>query len=43
MLEMPDAEPTWSAGTDAVEPADAGPLEMPSPTAIAIIGTTNAP
>ena len=42
MFEIPDAEPTWSAETDDVEPADAGPLARPRPTASAISGTTNA-
>ena len=32
MFEMPAAEPTWSAGTAAVEPDDAGPFASPRPT-----------
>ena len=32
MLEMPEAWPTWSADTAAVEPDDAGPLARPRPT-----------
>jgi hypothetical protein len=43
MLEMPDASPTWSAATHAVEPDDAGPLAMPRPTASTMSGPTNAP
>src|SRR6188472_888939 len=42
MLEIPDAEPTCSGFTAAVEPDDAGPLEMPRPTDSRIIGPTNA-
>ena len=42
MLDTPDADPTWSAGTQAVEADDAGPLDIPIPTAIAIRGSTNA-
>src|SRR3954452_10899794 len=42
MFEMPDAWPTWSAETEAVDPDDAGPLAMPSPTASPTSGRTNA-
>src|SRR3954454_22158652 len=42
MFEMPDAWPTWSAETDEVEPDDAGPLAIPSPTASPTSGRTNA-
>src|SRR4029453_228087 len=42
MLEMPEACPTSSGATDAVEADDAGPLANPSPTAMAISGATNA-
>src|SRR3954468_17840072 len=42
MLEIPDAEPTCSGSTDAVEPADAGPLATPRPMDRRIIGPTNA-
>src|SRR3954452_15725138 len=41
MFEMPDAWPTWSAETDDVEPDDAGPLAIPSPTASPTSGRTN--
>src|SRR3954451_6398731 len=41
MLEMPDAAPTWSSGTDAVEADDAGPLAIPRPTAVTTSGRTN--
>src|SRR5689334_3415751 len=43
MLEMPEAAPTSSAATAAVEAEDAGPLDRPSPTATPINGSTNAP
>src|SRR5690242_7612962 len=42
MFEMPEAEPTWSGGTEDVEPDEAGPFEIPRPTAITTIGSTNA-
>src|SRR5215208_3861387 len=42
MFEIPDAAPTWSAETDDVEPAEAGPLAIPRPTARATSGATNA-
>src|SRR4051794_10410481 len=42
MLEMPEAWPTWSSGTDEVEPDEAGPLAMPRPTASPTSGRTNA-
>src|SRR5687768_10553517 len=42
MLDTPDASPTWWAGTHAVEADDAGPFDMPIPTAMRIRGTTNA-
>src|SRR6202012_3456922 len=40
--EIPDAWPTSSCETDAVDADDAGPLASPSPTAIATSGATNA-
>src|SRR3954452_22337915 len=42
MFEMPDAWPTWSADTEAVDPDEAGPLAIPSPTARPTSGRTNA-
>src|SRR5262245_10341929 len=42
MLETPDASPTWFAGTEAVAAADAGPLDSPMPTAIAMRGSRKA-
>src|SRR4029453_91458 len=42
MLDTPDASPTWCAGTHEVEADDAGPFDMPIPTAMRISGTTNA-
>src|SRR3954469_12771470 len=42
MFEIPDAAPTWSGGTADVEPAEAGPLAMPSPTARTTSGAMNA-
>src|SRR5947199_8604900 len=41
MLEMPDAAPTSSTDTAAVDAEEAGPLASPSPAAIAISGSTN--
>src|SRR5215203_3519805 len=42
MLETPDALPTWCSGTAAVAAEDAGPLDMPMPTAMAMSGSRNA-
>src|SRR5213079_2534129 len=42
MFEMPDACPTSSGATAAVDADDAGPFARPSPTAIATSGITNA-
>src|SRR4051794_11327655 len=42
MFEIPEAAPTWSSGTDDVDADEAGPFEIPSPTAVAISGRTNA-
>src|SRR6188472_1663030 len=42
MFEIPEAEPTWSADTAAVEPEEAGPLEMPRPTESTSSGAMNA-
>src|SRR3954464_15639218 len=42
MLEMPEAAPTCSGATDAVEADEAGPLARPRPTATATRGRTNA-
>ena len=42
MLETPDAPPTWCSGTAAVAADDAGPLDMPIPTAMATSGSRNA-
>src|SRR6185312_14623134 len=42
MFEIPAAEPTWSAGTAAVEPDEAGPLASPRPTESTSSGPTNA-
>src|SRR3954453_9980112 len=42
MLDTPDAEPTWCAGTQAVDADVAGPLDKPIPTATAMSGRTNA-
>src|SRR6478609_9875591 len=42
MLETPEAPPTWFSGTDAVAADDAGPLDMPMPTAMATSGSRNA-
>src|SRR5947208_14831286 len=42
MFEMPEAWPTWSAGTADVEAEEAGPLERPSPAAITASGTMKA-
>ena len=42
MFETPDAEPTCSAGTHAVDADDDGPLLSPMPTAMATSGRTNA-
>src|SRR3954451_5613353 len=41
MFEIPEAWPTWSCGTAEVDADDAGPLESPSPAAIATSGSTN--
>src|SRR5919112_606730 len=41
MFEIPDACPTSSAETTAVDADDAGPLASPSPTAVAASGATN--
>jgi hypothetical protein len=38
MFETPDAAPTSSAETEAVAAEDAGPFDIPIPTAIAISG-----
>ena len=43
MLETPEAEPTWCAGTQDVDAEVEGPLDRPMPTATAISGRTNAP
>src|SRR3954447_9080009 len=42
MFEIPDAWPTWSAGTDEVDAEDAGPFASPRPMAVATRGSTNA-
>ena len=42
MLETPDASPTWWAGTHDVEADEAGPFDIPIPTAMRISGSTNA-
>src|SRR6476619_1175147 len=42
MLETPEAAPTCSAETHAVEADVAGPFASPIPTATAISGRTNA-
>ena len=42
MFEMPEAWPTWSAGTADVEADEAGPLARPRPAAITASGTTKA-
>src|SRR4051812_47966643 len=42
MFDMPEACPTWSRGTDAVDPDDAGPFATPRPIASATSGTTKA-
>src|SRR3954453_21443976 len=42
MFEVRDAGPTWAADPEAVDPDEAGPVAMPSPTASPISGTTNA-
>src|SRR6478735_270290 len=42
MLDTPEADPTCSMGTQAVEADDAGPFDIPIPTAIAIRGMTKA-
>src|SRR5688572_16548069 len=42
MFETPDADPTCSAGTHAVDADDDGPLLNPIPTATAMSGRTNA-
>src|SRR4029079_525688 len=42
MLETPEAPPTWFSGTEAVAADDAGPLDIPMPTAMATSGSTNA-
>src|SRR3954463_14006635 len=42
MFEMPDACPTWSGDTDAVDPDEAGPFATPRPTASATSGATKA-
>src|SRR4051812_45696417 len=42
MLETPEAPPTWFSGTAAVAADEAGPLDMPMPTAIATSGSRNA-
>ena len=42
MFDTPEADPTCSTGTQEVEADDAGPLDIPIPTAIAIKGMTNA-
>src|SRR3954452_4950789 len=41
MFEIPEAWPTWSCGTAEVDADQAGPLESPSPAAIATRGHTN--
>src|SRR6478735_10987034 len=41
MLETPDAPPTCSWGTEAVAAEEAGPFDIPMPTAIARIGSRN--
>ena len=38
MFDTPDADPTCSTGTQDVEAEDAGPLDIPIPTAIAMSG-----
>src|SRR4051794_7414775 len=42
MFEIPEACPTWSRGTAAVEPDEAGPLATPRPTPSATSRPTNA-
>src|SRR6478672_13708100 len=42
MLDTPEAPPTWFSGTAAVDADDAGPLDMPIPTAMATSGSRNA-
>src|SRR3954447_18214030 len=42
MFEMPDACPTWSGETDAVDPDEAGPFATPRPIASATSGATKA-
>jgi hypothetical protein len=42
MLETPDAAPTCSWETEAVAAEEAGPLDIPIPTAIAIRGSRKA-
>src|SRR3954452_16540084 len=42
MFEMPDAAPVSRASTEEVDADDAGPLAIPSPTAISTSGATNA-
>src|SRR3954453_12457231 len=42
MFEIPDARPTWSAGTLDVEADDAGPFERPRPAERTMSGSTNA-
>src|SRR5262245_47576672 len=42
MLEMPDASPTWSADTAAVDAEEAGPLQSPRPTERTTSGPTSA-
>src|SRR6478609_1211775 len=42
MLDAPDADPTCSTGTHEVEADDAGPLDIPMPTATAMSGMTKA-
>src|SRR6476469_3728370 len=39
MFETPEADPTWLAGTHAVEADEAGPLDRPIPTATATSGS----
>src|SRR6186713_3369156 len=43
MFEMPDACPTSSGDTAAVDPDDAGPFATPRPIASATSGATKAP
>ena len=43
MLEMPDADPTCSSGTELVPIDEHGPFENAMPAATSTIGRTKAP